>query len=90
MIIGVLKTIIYILVFYYIFKIIMRLVAPFMARKMMEKASKNFENQFNNPYYKEHPKTKEGQTYIEKKPKEQTLKPIDQQEGEFIDYEEID
>jgi len=89
MILGLLKTIIYILVFYYIFKIIMRLVAPLMARKMMEKAAKNFEDQFNNPYYKERPKTKEGETYIEKTPKEKPPRSSDQ-EGEFIDYEEVD
>ncbi len=86
---GILKTIIYILIFYYVFKIIMRLLAPIMARKMMEKASKNFENQFNNPYYKEKPQAKEGETYIEKKPVEKSSK-SNNQEGEFVDYEEID
>jgi len=86
---GLLRIIIYILVIYYVFKIIMRLVAPLMARKMMDKAAKNFENQFNNPYYKERPKTKEGETYIEKKPKEQSSRSSDQ-EGEFIDFEEVD
>ena len=86
---GLLRIIIYILVIYYVFKIIMRLVAPLMARKMMDKAAKNFENQFNNPYYKERPKTKEGETYIEKKPKEQPSRSSDQ-EGEFIDFEEVD
>jgi hypothetical protein len=90
MIIGILKTIVYILVFYYIFKIIMRLAAPFMAKKMMEKASKNFESQFNNPYYKDKPKTKEGETYIEKAPKEKKSSNTDQETGEFVDYEEID
>ena len=68
----------------------MRLVAPLMARKMMEKAAKNFENQFNNPYYKERPKTKEGETYIEKTPKEKKPSRSSDQEGEFIDYEEVD
>ncbi|HFX17954.1 MAG TPA: DUF4834 family protein [Flavobacteriales bacterium] len=90
MIIGILKTIVYILVFYYIFKIIMRLAAPFMAKKMMEKASKNFESQFNNPYYKERPKTKEGETYIEKTPQEKLSKDQGDDSGEFVDYEEID
>jgi len=86
---GILKTIIYIIFFYYVFKFIMRLLAPLMARKMMEKASKNFEEQFNNPYYKERPKTEEGKTYIEKKPKEKSRKSTNS-EGEFIDYEEVD
>jgi hypothetical protein len=65
----------------------MRLLAPLMAKKMMEKASQNFENQFNNPYYKKRPETKEGETYIEKKPRENNN---NNQQGEYIDYEEID
>ncbi len=86
---GILKTIIIILVVYYIFKIVMRLLAPMMAKKMMEKASQNFENQFNNPYYKERPKTKAGETYIEKKPSEKSNS-SQYDEGEFVDFEEVD
>ncbi len=85
---GFLRTIFIILLVYYIFKFIMRLLAPLMAKKMMEKASQNFENQFNNPYYKKRPETKEGETYIEKKPRENQEKTGN--EGEYIDYEEID
>jgi len=67
----------------------MRLLAPFLAKKMMEKAHQNFENQFNNPYYKEKPKTKEGETIIDKKPNDQPTSSI-KNEGEYIDYEEVD
>ena len=86
---GLLRTIIIIIIVYYVFKFIMRLLAPIMARKMMEKASENFEKQFNNPYYKERPKTKEGEIYIEKKPNEQK-KSSNNDEGEFVDFEEVD
>ncbi len=86
---GIIRTIITIIVVYYIFKFIMRLLAPIMARKMMEKASENFKKQFNNPYYKERPKTKEGEIYIDKKPNEQKST-SNNNEGEFIDYEEVD
>ena len=85
---GFLRTIFIIIIVYYIIKFVMRLLAPIMAKKMMEKAAQNFENQFNNPYYKERPKTKEGETYIEKKPQEDSYLPND--EGEFVDYEEVD
>ena len=85
---GVLRIIIIIILVYYVFKFIMRLLAPFMARKMMEKAAENFEKQFNNPYYKRD-KVKEGETYIEKKPQEDSYLP-DDGEGEFTDYEEVD
>ena len=83
----------YILIFiliYYIFKALLRIFAPMMAKKMMDKAAKNFEEQFNNPYYKEKPKTKEGETYIEKKPQENKKTPKSNLDGEYVDYEEVD
>jgi len=86
---GFLRIILIFILIYYIFKVIMRIFAPIMAKKMMEKAAKTFEDQFNNPYYKEHPVTKEGETRIEKKPKESTPK-NNSQSGEYVDYEEID
>ena len=86
---GFLRIIITIIIVYYIFKFILRLLAPIMAQKMMEKAAENFENQFNNPYYKERPKTKEGETIIEKKPNEDS-RLSNNNEGEFVDYEEVD
>ena len=85
---GFLRTIIIIIIVYHVFKFIMRLLAPIMAKKMMEKASENFEKQFNNPYYKER-KTKEGEVYIDKKPKENRT-PSNNDEGEFVDFEEVD
>ncbi len=88
---GFLKTILIIYVVYYIFKFVMRLAAPHLAKKMMEKAAGNFNEQFNNPYYKEKPQTKEGETYIEKQPTNPTkVKPTKKDEGEYVDFEEID
>ncbi len=85
---GLLRTIIIIILVYYIIKFVMRLLGPLMARKIMEKAAENFENQFNNPYYKKS-NVKEGETFIEKKPEEDTHL-TDDNEGEFVDYEEVD
>jgi len=84
------RVILYIIIGYYILKLVMRMLAPIMARKIMEKAAKNFEDQFNNPYYKERPVTKEGETRIDKKPDESVTGNNSSQEGEYIDYEEID
>ena len=83
----------YILIFiliYFIFKGLLRLFVPMMAKKMMDKAAKNFEEQFNKPYYKEKPKTKEGETYIEKKPQETKKTSKSDLDGEYVDYEEVD
>ena len=85
-----LKVIVIIIVIYYVLKIVMRLLAPFLAQKMIEKAAENFEKQFNNPYYNKRPETKEGETYIDKKPQEPPSYLPNDDEGEFTDYEEID
>ena len=86
---GFLRTILIFIVIYYIFKFVMRLAAPHLAKKMMEKAAGNFEEQFNNPYYKKKPETKEGETYIEKRATDKNPKPK-KDEGEYVDFEEID
>ncbi len=86
---GFLKIILYFLIFYYVAKFVMRLLAPIMARKMMDKAAENFEKQFNNPYYKEKPKVKEGETVIEKTG-DNTTNQKTSEDGEYVDYEEID
>jgi len=86
---GFLRLILYFLIFYWVAKFIMRLLAPIMAKKMMDKAAQNFEKQFNNPYYKEKPKVKEGETVIEKTG-ETPSRPKKADEGEYVDYEEVD
>ncbi len=87
---ALLKYILIFILIYYIFKALLRFFVPMMAKKMMDKAAKNFEEQFNNPYYKEKPKTKEGETSIEKKPQEAQKKPKSDLDGEYVDYEEVD
>jgi len=84
-----LKVILIFIIVYYVFKLAMRLLAPYLAKKMMDKAAQNFENQFNNPYYRDKPAAKEGETIIEKKPEEKTSI-SKENEGDYVDYEEID
>ena len=83
------KFILIVLIIYLAFRIFGRVFAPMLAKKMMKKAAENFEKQFNNPYYKEHPETEEGETYIEKKPGE-SKRNGSKDSGEYVDYEEVD
>jgi uncharacterized membrane-anchored protein YitT (DUF2179 family) len=86
MLIGLLKTILYILFFYYLFKILARIFFPIVMKKTMD----NMEDKYRK--YQEqqsgYQQGKEGETVIDKKPnakrKNKSVK------GEYIDYEEIE
>ena len=80
---GLFKTLLYILFFYYLFKFIFRLLFPVMMNHTFTKMEERFRQQQNQSA----PQGKTGETVIDKKPSKQQG-PI--QEGEYIDYEEIE
>ncbi|MCB0447871.1 MAG: DUF4834 family protein [Gelidibacter sp.] len=86
--IGFLRTILIILLVWYGVKILMRLFAPYLVRYMSKKMSERFGGQFQQPYEDVKNRPKEGETVIDKMPK-QTKSP-DKKVGEYIDYEEIE
>jgi hypothetical protein len=80
---GLLRIILYIILIYYLFKVIGRLLFPFVIRKgmeQMEKHQKTYDNSTES--------VKEGEIIIEKKPREPSEEKQDN--GEYIDYEEIE
>jgi uncharacterized protein involved in cysteine biosynthesis len=83
---GLLKTILYLLVFYYAFTFLARLFAPFLIKKAAETIKKKAEQQYGNQQPKD--TVKEGETIIDQAPRK------DQQGkdsvGEYVDFEEID
>ncbi|PID68241.1 MAG: DUF4834 domain-containing protein [Flavobacteriia bacterium] len=81
---GLLKLILYFLVFYYLFKLIMKLLMPFLVKKGMQ----NMEKKYRQSQGMAHDDSKIGETVIDKRPG-QSSKP-EKQEGEYIDYEEIE
>lgn len=85
MIIGLLRTIFYILLFYYGFKFLMRLFAPFLIKKVAEKMQEKAQQQYGN---QQQSTVKEGETVIDKAPRNQRQSKDDV--GEYVDFEEID
>jgi len=84
---GFLRTLLIILLVYYGIKFLARLFAPYMVRYMSKKMNEKFGGQFQQQKQSE-PKHKEGETIIDKMPKQDTSS--NKNVGEYIDYEEID
>ena len=86
MLLGLFKTILYILLFYYAFKFLTRLFAPFLVKKAASAIKKKAEEQFRNQQAKS--TVKEGETIIDKTPRDnqQNTNSV----GEYVDFEEID
>lgn len=85
MLIGLLRTIFFIIIFYYIFKFIMRLIAPLLIKKVAEKMQEQAHQQYG---HQQQSSVKEGETVIDKAPKTQRQTKDDV--GEYVDFEEID
>jgi len=85
---GFLRTLLIILLVYYGIKFLTRLFAPYMVRYMSKKMNERFGGQFQQQQKQSEPKHKEGETVIDKIPKQDTSS--NKNVGEYIDYEEID
>ena len=85
---GFLRTLLIILLVYYGIKFLSRLFAPYMVRYMSKKMNERFGGQFQQQQKQSEPKYKEGETIIDKIPKQDTSS--NKNVGEYIDYEEID
>ncbi len=82
-----LRTILVILVIYYAFKIIMRFAFPLLMKKFMGKMERKFQEQ-HGQYQPNQPRTKVGETVIDKKPSSNN--PSNNNVGEYVDYEDVD
>ena len=87
MLLGLLKTLFFIIAFYYIFKFLTKLFAPILMNKMADNIKKRAAAQYGNNNQQQ-PNVKEGETVIDKAPshKNKTNNSV----GEYVDYEEID
>lgn len=85
---GFLRTLLIILLVYYGIKFLSRLFAPYLVRYMSKKMNERFGGQFQQQQNQSEPKHKEGETVIDKIPKQDTSS--NKNVGEYIDYEEID
>jgi len=85
MLLGLLKTILYLLAFYYIFKFIGKFIMPLLFKKAVSKMEKKMrEQQGEQPFTDTN--VKEGETVIDKKP---SPKKKSKDVGEYIDFEEL-
>jgi hypothetical protein len=85
---GFLRTLLIILLVYYGMKFLSRLFAPYMLRYMSKKMQERFGGHFQQQQKQSEAKHKEGETVIDKIPKQDTSS--NKNVGEYIDYEEID
>ncbi len=88
MLVGLVKTIFFLLIFYYGFKLIGRIVLPLLVKKGVERMQQNQQNAGAN--FKEKAKQEEGKVTIKKTQEtpSQTNK-ADLNDGEYVDYEEL-
>ncbi|ARV08476.1 DUF4834 domain-containing protein [Winogradskyella sp. PC-19] len=87
-VVGVARTLIWIIAIYFIVKILSRLFAPFLMKYAAKKMEQRFGEQFNTQQQSQKPKQKEGETVIDKMPSNSNSS--NKKVGEYIDYEEID
>jgi len=87
MLAGLFKTILYILIFYYAFKFLAKLFAPFLMKKAAETIQKKAQQQYGGQQQQKEV-VKEGETVIDKKPRNQQQSKGSV--GEYVDFEEID
>ncbi len=85
--VNVLRTILIILVIYYALKIVMRFAFPLLMKRFMGKMEKKFQQQ-QGQHQPNQPRSKVGETIIDKKPDSNSGTNNDV--GEYIDYEDVD
>ena len=84
---SLIRTILIIVLIYYAFKLIARWIFPLFFKKMMKTVEKKF-NEQQQRGSTDQPPIKEGETVIDKAPRQ--TKNINDDAGEYIDYEEIE
>ncbi len=78
--IGLIRTLLIIVAIYYIFKFLIKYIAPVLLANYVQKKT--------GQQFKKEPITKEGTTIIDKRPQEKKI--INDNVGEYVDYEEVD
>jgi len=86
MILGVLKTIFFLLTFYYLFKFIGRLVLPYVMKKGFEKMQ---QQQNGAGSFQEKARQEEGKVTIKRNAQKKNSETASTNDGEYIDYEEV-
>ena len=86
MLVGLAKTIGFLIIIYYVFSFFSKYIAPIFLKKMVNNVEKKMKEQQQNQYKKEDGKI--GETVIDKKP--QNSRKSNKNAGEYVDYEDVD
>ncbi len=87
MIVGLLRTFLFILIFYYLFRFVGRYLLPLLLKKGVENMQKKQQDQFNR--HSEEQKKREGEVTIKQNRKTQSSTPESGIDSEYVDFEEI-
>ncbi len=87
MILGLAKTILFLLTFYYLFKFIGRLALPYVMKKSFEKMQQQQQNRAGS--YQKKAKEEEGKVTIKMGTKTKSSSSTITDDGEYVDFEEI-
>ncbi len=87
MLVGLLKTIFFLLTFYYLFKLIGRFVFPILLKKGVERMQQ--QQQRSAGSFREEAKQKEGKVTINKNQTGKGNSNLSDNQGEYVDYEEV-
>ena len=87
MLVGFLRTVLFLFVFYYLFKFVGRYLLPFLLKKGVENMQKKQQDKFNS--YNDEQKKREGEVTIKqpRKPKSSTTE--GETDSEYVDFEEL-
>lgn len=81
---GLFRVILIIVLIYYVFKLLGRYVFPYLLKNYINKQQQKY-GQYQQ---QDEPQHKEGEVYIKKNPNKGKQKDID--DGEYVDYEEVE
>ncbi|MCG8581109.1 MAG: DUF4834 family protein [Bacteroidales bacterium] len=87
MLLGLAKTILFLVTFYYLFKLIGRLVLPYLMKKGVERMQQQQQNAATN--YQRQAQQQEGKVTVKKNAQNKSSHVVDDNEGEYVDFEEV-
>lgn len=85
MLVGLARTIGYLIIIYYVIKFISRYIAPLFLKKVLKNVEKKMNDQQQNQYKEQ--KGSIGETIIDKMPK--STKESNKNVGDYVDYEDV-
>ncbi len=87
MLIGLAKTIFFLITFYYLFKIIGRLLFPYLMKKGVERMQQQQHRAASG--YQQQAHQQEGKVTVKQSAPKKPTHIVDDNEGEYVDYEEV-